>query len=524
MVKVEIYDTTLRDGSQAEGISFSVEDKLRIVEELDRLGVHYIEGGYPGSNPKDEEFFERARGLHLENAKLAAFGSTRRANRSAVEDRNLHQLLETGMKVVTLVGKSWDLHATDVLRVPLEENLAMIEDSVKFLADSGREVIFDAEHFFDGYKADAEYALQTIKAAARGGADCIVLCDTNGGTMPLEVKEIFEAVAAANLGIPLGIHAHNDAGVAAANSIVAVQSGAVQVQGTFNGYGERCGNANLCTLIPNLKLKLGVECISDENLTGLTGVSRLVSELANLPHDEKQPYVGRSAFAHKAGYHADGVEKNPKTYEHVPPEVVGNERRILVSEQAGKSTILTRLLRDHPDLKKDSPAVQRIFDTLKEAEKEGYQYEGAEGSFELMMNRVMGTHEKSFDLKGFTVLVERSENHEMRSQATIKLMDVNGNIEYQASEGHGPVDALNKALRKALMAFFPQLDLVRLTDFKVRVLDASSGTAAKVRVLIESSDGKQDWGTVGVSEDIIEASWEALVDSIEYKLFKDKRE
>jgi len=524
MTQVEIYDTTLRDGSQAEGISFSVEDKLRIVQELDRLGVHYIEGGYPGSNPRDEEFFERARKLHLENAKLTAFGSTRRPNRSAVEDRNLHQLLEAGTKVVTVVGKSWDLHVTDVLRVPLEENLAMIEDSVKFLAASGREAIFDAEHFFDGYKADAKYALKTIEAAARGGANCIVLCDTNGGTMPLEIKEIFEAAAAADVGVPLGIHAHDDAGAAVANSIVAVQSGAIQVHGTFNGYGERCGNANLCTLIPNLKLKLGVDCISDENLPRLTGVSRLISELANLPHDEKQPYVGRSAFAHKAGYHADGVEKNPRTYEHVPPEVVGNERRILVSDQAGKSTILTKLLRDHPKLKKDSPAVQRIFDMLKEAEKEGYQYEGAEGSFELMMNRIMGRYEKSFDLKGFTVLVERSESHEMRSQATIKLMDVNGNIEYQASEGHGPVDALNKALRKALMAFFPQLDLVRLTDFKVRVLDAESGTAAKVRVLIESSDGEKDWGTVGVSEDIIEASWEALVDSIEYKLFKDKRE
>lgn len=524
MAQIQIYDTTLRDGSQAEGISFSVEDKLRIVQELDRLGVHYIEGGYPGSNPRDEEFFERARKLRLGNAKLTAFGSTRRANRSAVEDRNLHQLLEAGTKAVTVVGKSWDLHVTDVLRVPLEENLAMIEDSVKFLASSGREVIFDAEHFFDGYKADAEYALKTIEAAARGGANCIVLCDTNGGTMPLEIKEIFEAVVAVNVDVPLGIHAHDDAGMAVANSIVAVQSGAVHVQGTFNGYGERCGNANLCTLIPNLKLKLCVDCISDENLSRLTGASRLISELANLPHDEKQPYVGRSAFAHKAGYHADGVEKNPKTYEHVSPEVVGNERRILVSDQAGKSTILTKLLRDHPGLKKDSPAVQRIFDMLKEAEKEGYQYEGAEGSFELMMNRIMGTHEKSFDLKGFTVLVERTENHEMRSQATIKLMDVNGNIEYQASEGHGPVDALNKALKKALMAFFPQLDLVRLTDFKVRVLDAESGTAAKVRVLIESSDGEKDWGTVGVSEDIIEASWEALVDSIEYKLFKDKRE
>ena len=522
MAQVEIYDTTLRDGAQAEGISFSVEDKLRIVQELDRLGVHYIEGGYAGSNPKDEEFFERARDLHLENSKLTAFGSTRRANRLAVEDRNMHYLLEAGTKVVTVVGKSWGLHVTDVLRASLKENLAMIEDSVSFLKSSGREVIFDAEHFFDGYKANTEYALETIEAAARGGPDYIILCDTRGGAMPLEVKEIFEATAA-RVDVPLGIHAHDDAGTAIANSIVAVQAGAVQVQGTFNGYGERCGNANLCTLIPNLRLKLDVECISDECLSRLTGVSRLISELANLPHDEKQPYVGRSAFAHKGGLHTDAVQKNPVTYEHATPEVVGNERRILVSDQSGKSTVLTKLLIDHPELKKDSPAVQQIFDELKEAESGGYQYEGAEGSFDLMMQRIMGTYERFFDLKGFTVLVERTEDHQMRSQATIKLMDADGNIEYEASEGHGPVDALSRALRKTLTELFPELDPGRLTDFKVRVLDASSGTAAKVRVLIETSDAQETWGTVGVSEDIIEASWEALVDSIEYKLFKDKQ-
>ena len=522
MARVQIYDTTLRDGAQTEGVAFSVEDKLRIVQELDSLGVDYIEGGFAGSNPKDEEFFERARKLHLENAKLVAFGSTRRTNRTAVEDRNMHHLLETGTKAVIVVGKSWGLHVTDVLRASLEENLAMIEDSVAFLKFSKREVLFDAEHFFDGYKTDAEYALKTIEAAARGGADYIILCDTRGGSMPLEIKEIFE-VAAARVNVPLGIHAHDDAGVAVANSIVAVQAGAVQVQGTFNGYGERCGNADLCAVIPNLRLKLGVECISDEGLSRITGVSRLISELANLPHDEKLPYVGRSAFAHKGGLHADAVQKNPATYEHIIPEVVGNERRILVSDQAGRSAILMRLMSEHPELKKDSPVVQQIFDELKEAESCGYQFEGAEGSFELMMERVMGLYEQSFELKGFTVLVERSEDHSMRSQATIKLVDVDGNVEYQASEGHGPVDALSKALRRALRAFFPQLDSVRLTDFKVRVLDARSGTAAKVRVLLESSDGEKDWGTVGVSEDIIAASWEALVESIEYKLFKDKQ-
>ncbi|MDQ1326805.1 MAG: 2-isopropylmalate synthase [Candidatus Poribacteria bacterium] len=523
MMKVQIYDTTLRDGSQGEGVSFSVEDKLRIVQELDKLGIHYIEGGYAGSNPKDEEFFSRIQELNLYNAKITAFGSTRRAKKKVSEDQNLHQLLKAGTSVITIVGKSWDLHVKDVLRASLHENLAMIEESVRFLVENDREVIFDAEHFFDGYKSDPEYALETLKAAVNGGTSCVVLCDTNGGTMPLETKEICEAVAN-RIKISFGIHTHDDSGMAIANSIVAVQSGAVQVHGTFNGYGERCGNANLCTVIPNLKLKLGVDCISNENLFGLTTASRLISELANLPHDESQPYVGRSAFAHKAGLHADAVQKNSHTYEHVDPEMVGNERRILVSDQAGKGSLLTKLLKDHPILKKDSPELQLISGMLKEAEKDGYQYEGAEGSFELMVHKIMGTYNRFFDLKGFTVLVERTENHQMRSQATIKLMDLDGNIEYQASEGHGPVNALNQALKKALLAFFPQLKSVHLTDFKVRVLDAKIGTAAKVRVLIESSDGEQSWGTVGVSEDIIAASWEALVESIEYKLFKDQQE
>jgi 2-isopropylmalate synthase len=519
MTEVQIYDTTLRDGAQAEGVSFSVEDKLRIVQELDKLGIHYIEGGYAGANPKDEEFFERVRELKLVKSKVSAFGSTKRAGKLASEDRNLHQLLEAGTKVVTIVGKSWDLHVKDVLKVSRAENLKMIEDSVDFLVKSGREVIFDAEHFFDGYKSNPVYAIETLQASINGGASYAVLCDTNGGTMPLEIQEIIQAI---KLRIPLGIHAHNDTGMAIANSIVAVQCGAVQVHGTFNGYGERCGNANLCTVVPNLKLKLGIDCISDENLANITTTSRLVSELANLPHDESQPYVGRSAFAHKAGLHADAVQKNPITYEHINPEIVGNERRILISEQAGKSSILTKLMKSHPDLQKGSAELQLISGMLKEAEKDGYQYEGAEGSFELMVHRIMGKHDRFFDLKGFTVLVERSESHQMRSQATIKLVDTDGNIEYQASEGHGPVDALNKALMKALISLFPQLKSVHLTDYKVRVLNAKSGTAAKVRVLIESSDNEQYWGTVGVSEDIIAASWEALVDSIEYKLYKDK--
>lgn len=519
MTEVQIYDTTLRDGAQAEGVSFSIEDKLRIVQELDKLGIHYIEGGYAGANPKDEEFFERVRELKLAKSKVSAFGSTRRAGKLASEDRNLHQLLEAGTKVVTIVGKSWDLHVKDVLKVSRAENLKMIEDSVDFFVQNGREVIFDAEHFFDGYKSNPEYAIETLQASIDGGASYAVLCDTNGGTMPLEIRDIIKAI---KVKIPLGIHAHNDTGMAIANSIVAVQCGAVQVHGTFNGYGERCGNANLCTIVPNLKLKLGIDCISDKNLANITTTSRLISELANLPHDESQPYVGRSAFAHKAGLHADAVQKNPVTYEHINPEFVGNERRILISEQAGKSSILAKLMKDHPELNKESAELQLISGMLKEAEKDGYQYEGAEGSFELMVHRIMGKHDRFFDLKGFTVLVERSESHQMRSQATIKLMDTDENMEYQASEGHGPVDALNKALMKALISLFPQLKSVRLTDFKVRVLNAKSGTAAKVRVLIESSDGEQYWGTVGVSEDIIAASWEALVDSIEYKLYKDK--
>jgi len=522
MKEIQIYDTTLRDGAQAEGISFSVEDKLRIVQELDKLGIHYIEGGYAGANPKDEEFFKRVRELKLAKSKVTAFGSTRRAGKFASEDRNLHHLLSTGMDVITIVGKSWDLHVKDVLKVSKSENLKMIEDSIRFLVENGKEVIFDAEHFFDGYKSNPEYAIETLLSAINGGASYAVLCDTNGGTMPLETQEIIQAVIE-KVKIPIGIHAHNDTGMAVANSIIAVQAGAIQVHGTFNGYGERCGNANLCTIIPNLKLKLGINCISDENLSKLTETSRLISELANLSHDESQPYVGRSAFAHKAGLHADAVQKNPVTYEHIKPELVGNERRILVSEQAGKSAILAKLLKDHPELKKESPELQLIAGLLKEAEREGYQYEGAEGSFELMVHRILGKHDRFFDLKGFTVLVDRSENHQMRSQATIKLMDTEGNLEYQASEGHGPVDALNKALMKALISLFPQLKSMRLTDFKVRVLDAKKGTAAKVRVLIESSDGEEYWGTVGVSEDIIEASWEALVDSIEYKLFKDKQ-
>ena len=522
MSQVELYDTTLRDGSQGEGVAFSVEDKLRIVQQLDKLGIHYIEGGYPVSNPKDREFFVRVRQLHLQHARVTPFGSTRRANRHAGKDENLLALLETEMDTVTIFGKGWDLHATDVLGITPEQNLELIEDSVRFLTANGRTVIFDAEHFFDGYQADSEYAMQTVEVAIRGGAQRVVLCDTNGGMMPLDVKEIVEIVHD-RFDIPLGIHAHNDAGMAVANTIVAVQAGAVHVQGTFNGYGERCGNANLSAIIPNLKLKLGVDCISDEQLRKLTNVSRLISELANLSHDEHQPYVGRAAFAHKGGMHIDAVRKNRRSFEHIEPELVGNEQRILISELAGTSAIVKKLEREYPHLDKRSPEVQRVFDKLKEAEQEGYQYEGAEASFQLLIHKTLNRYEPFFELLGFRVIIEKfNKGTNMPSEATIKVREPNGDVEHTASDGDGPVNALDRALRKALEKFYPSLGNVRLTDYKVRVLDTKAGTGAKVRVLIEASDGEDTWGTVGVSENIIQASWEALVDSLEYKLFKER--
>jgi len=521
MQHIELYDTTLRDGNQAEGISFSIEDKIIIAQELDNIGISYIEGGYPGSNKKDIDFFNIAKKIGLKQAKIVPFGSTRRTSQLPENDQNLLALLQTELDTVTIFGKSWHLHVTDVLGISLEDNLKLIEDSVAFLTKNEREVFFDAEHFFDGYRANKDYALMTLKAAVNGGASSLVLCDTNGGTLPLQIKQIVEHTKKCFPNIPLGIHVHNDSGMAVANSIIAVESGISHIQGTFNGYGERCGNADLCSIIPNLKLKLNIDCITDNQLKELTRVSRLISELANLSHNERQPYVGKSAFAHKGGMHIDAVEKNPKTFEHIEPKSVGNEQRILISDQSGRSAIVKKLESEYPTLDKKSPKVKKIFEQLKQSEKEGYQYEGAEASFELLAQKALKDYGNFFDLLGFRVIVEKFENGNIHSEATIKIQEPNGEKEHTASDGEGPVNALDRALRKALEKFYPELSKVHLTDYKVRVLETKAGTGAKVRVLIESSDGEEVWGTVGVSEDIIEASWQALADSIEYKLFKE---
>lgn len=518
--QVYIYDSTLRDGAQAEGISFSVEDKLRIVDRLDKLGVTYIEAGNPGSNPKDLEFFSRVRKMKLSGIKLAAFGSTRRVGISVEEDNNIQSLLLADTPTVAIFGKMWDLHVTDILRTSLDENLRMIEDTLRFLKQKGKEVVFDAEHFFDGYKANRAYALQALQAAVNGGADCLVLCDTNGGCFPMEIFEITRVVCD-TFQIPVGIHCHNDTGMAVANSIIAVQAGAVHVQGTFNGFGERCGNANLCTIVPNLQIKLGISCIPDEQMQKLTSAARYVSELANVSHDERAPYVGSSSFAHKGGMHIDGVNKNPVTFEHINPKLVGNERRFLTSEVSGRSTILASINEVDPAITKDSPETKQIIDRLKELEHSGYQFEGAESSFELVIRKVLGKYKPFFELDQFKVIISEPSGDNYSSSAMIKV-NVDGEEEITAAEGDGPVNAMDKALRKALERFYPQLKGTRLVDFKVRVLDSKSATAAKVRVLIQTTDGENVWSTVGVSTDIIEASWRALVDSIEYRLLQDQ--
>jgi len=521
MKKIQIYDTTLRDGMQAEGVSLTVAGKLRLALKLDEFGVDYIEGGFAASNPKDMEFFAEIKKRRLKNSKVAAFGSTRRANTPVGEDHGTRQLLAAGMPVATIFGKSWRLHVTDVLRTTENENLAMIKDTVRCLKEHGKEVFYDAEHFFDGYKDSPEFAMRTIRAAVAGGADGIVLCDTRGGSMPQEIFDITSAVARA-IPVRIGIHCHNDAEMAVANSIEAVRAGATQVQGTINGFGERCGNANLCSIIPCLRLKMGIGFGRCDNLKELTNLSRFVNALLNVTHDRRLAYVGASAFAHKAGMHVNAVEKNPKSFEHVTPAEVGNERRILISELAGGSNVLLKAVQMGVEMDRSSPQVKEVLHHLEQLEKKGYEFEGADASFKILIQKVLKKHRPFFDLLGFRVIVEkRGKSEPSRSEAIVKLR-VGNDIEHCVAEGDGPVNALDHALRHALTKFYPAVAKVALTDYHVRIIDPKEATAAKTRVIIESTDGEDTWGTVGVSENIIEASWEALVDSVEFKLFKDE--
>jgi len=519
MRKVELYDTTLRDGAQSEEISFSVEDKLRIACKLDEFGIHYIEGGWPGANPRDAEFFEKAKKYKFLASKLTAFGATHRASLKVNQDPSIKALLAARTPVVTIVGKTWDFHVREALRISNQTNLDLIYNTIRYLKKKVPKVFFDAEHFFDGYKANPEYALKALDAAFSAGTDCLVLCDSNGGTLPHTIGETVRMVVE-RFNVPVGIHAHNDSECAVANSVIAVEHGAVQVQGTINGLGERCGNANLISVIPNLKIKLKVNCIKDSNLKKLKDVSRFVTEIANLRPFKRQPYIGDSAFAHKGGIHVSAILRHPETYEHIRPDLVGNYQRVLISDLGGRGNIIQKAREFNLKVDPDSQEIAHISKQMKELENQGFQFEGAEASFELLMKKTFKLHRKFFELTGFRVIVEkRSEGEECLSEATIMLR-VDGKPEHTAATGHGPVNALDAALRKALEKFYPQLKTVRLLDYKVRVLTAGEGTAAKVRVLIESGDDVHKWGTVGVSENIIEASWQALVDSIEYKLLR----
>jgi len=520
MSKVKLYDTTLRDGAQGEGISYSVMDKIRIAQELDKLGIHYIEGGWPGSNPKDMEFYLKMAKARLKDAQLVAFGSTRRPHAKASEDKNLRALVKSGAKIVTIFGKTWDLHIRDVLKTTLDENLSMIKDTVSFLVSKDLTVFYDAEHFFDAYKSDKEYSLKCLLTAQGSGAKAVVLCDTNGGTLTSGISQVIKEIRP-QINVWLGIHCHNDADLAVANSIAAVEAGVDMVQGTINGYGERCGNADLVPVIANLKLKLGINCIEDNKLKELTHVSHFVSEISNMKQKTEQPYAGASAFAHKGGVHINAVMKNPLTYEHIEPALVGNRRRILVSELAGKTGILIRAKELELDLSKEDPKTKRILKLIQNLEHQGYQFEAAEASFELLMKKALKKYKKFFELEGVRVVIEKQSDKKITSEAIIKLK-VKGMREHTAADGDGPVNALDNALRKALKDFYPTLSKMHLSDFKVRVLDEKAGTAAKVRVLIQSQDETDTWNTIGVSENIIEASWQALVDSVEYKLLKDK--
>jgi 2-isopropylmalate synthase len=516
--QITLYDTTLRDGSQGEEVTLSAEDKLRLAQKLDEFGVHYVEGGWPGSNPKDARFFEMARKASFKTARLTAFGSTRRSQIRPEDDQSIQALLRTELETITIFGKSWDLHATEILGVSLDENVALIEDSVSYLKKQGRQVIYDAEHFFDGYKRNPDYALRTVNAAVRGGADVVVFCDTNGGSLPNEVHRIVSD-AMRDLPVPAGIHAHNDCGLALANSLAAVQAGVIMVQGTINGYGERCGNTDLVAAIGNLQIKMGYDCVDQEKLKKLRELSRYVSEVANVPPYKQAPFVGKSAFAHKGGVHVSAIVRNPAAYEHIDPELVGNRRRVLVSDLAGKSNIEYKAREMGINLGGNGFGSEKIVKEIKRLEDQGFQFDAAEGSLELLMKKVTGQFEEPFNLESLRVTMEKNRSGPSTSHATIKISVANEH-EITAAEGDGPVNAIDNALRKALYKFFPQVEEMRLVDFKVRVIDGSEGTAAKVRVQIESRDQSDVWSTIGVSENVIEASWQALVDSVQYKLSK----
>jgi len=522
MKNIWIYDTTLRDGSQTEGISFSCQDKIMLAKKMDDFGIDFIEGGWPYSNPKDQELFAYFKKNKLKKSKLVPFGSTAHPLNHARNDKNLISLVKADTEYVTIFGKTWDLHVREVLKISLEDNLKIIFESVKFLKGKKKKVFYDAEHFFDGYKANPEYAIKTLKSALDAGAEIVIFCDTNGGTLPWEIKEISKEVKVKISLNGFGMHCHNDLGLAVANSLVCVDKGCIHIQGTINGYGERCGNADLVTILGILQFKMGKNIVSSKKIAELAHLSHYVSEVSNMAHCDNHPLVGRSAFAHKGGIHIDAVTKNSLAYEHLNPALVGNKQRLIVSELAGKSTLVIKAKELEFNLDKKSDQAKKLHKLIQTLEKEGYQFEAAEGSFKLLLQKEFKQYKKFFDLLGFKVSIEKREDSKLISEATIKLR-IGKNLEHTAAEGDGPVNALDNALKKALAKFYPSVLKMHLTDFKVRVLDEKSGTAAKVRVLIQSRDENDCWSTIGVSENIIEASWQALVDSIEYKLLKDRK-
>ncbi|ADD68186.1 2-isopropylmalate synthase/homocitrate synthase family protein [Denitrovibrio acetiphilus DSM 12809] len=520
--RVEIYDTTLRDGTQSEDVNFTIADKVKIAEALYDFGVRYIEGGWPGSNPRDIGFFKAVKGSSVPDDHIAAFGSTRRAKRTCDNDENIQALLEVEVPNLTIFGKTWDLHVTEALKIELDQNLELINDSLSYLKTKVDRAFYDAEHFFDGYKANKEYALRTLKAAMDAKADCIILCDTNGGTMPAEIGSIIDEVRKVTGDYPLGIHCHNDSDCAVANSVIAVKHGIVHVQGTVNGYGERCGNANIMSVIPNLQLKYGYECVPVDKLKNLRTVSRYINELGNLKHNIHQPYVGRSAFAHKGGVHVSAIMKNSSTYEHIEPELVGNRQRVLLSDLSGKSNLIYKAKDFGLDVDSSDPKINAVVERLKELENKGFQFEGAEASFELLMRKTMGTFTPFFDSISYRVIDEMNTNMGSPLAEATVMIKVDGEQEHTAAAGNGPVNAIDNAIRKALLNFYPNLKDMELVDYKVRILTTGTGTEAVTRVLVESKDTDGTWGTVGVATNIVDASYQALMDSIEYKLLKDK--